>query len=53
MIMLNVKNIKINQLNKSLNYKNTNPFKIIKIINNIIYKLKLLKEINIFLIFHF
>ena len=40
--MLNVKNIKINRLNKSLNYKNMIFFKIIKIINNIIYKLKLL-----------
>ena len=42
--MLNVKNIKINRSSKSLNHKNINSFKIIKIINNIIYKLKLSKK---------
>ena len=44
MIMLNVKNIKINRLSKSLNYKNINFFQIIRIINNIIYELKLIKK---------
>ena len=48
MIMLNVKNIKTNRSSKSLNYKNINPFKIIKVINNITYKLKLSKKINVF-----
>ena len=50
--MLNDKNIKINRLSKSLNHKNINLYKIIKVINNIIYKLKLSKKINIFSIFH-
>ena len=50
--MLNVKNIKINRLNKSLNHKNISLFKIIKVVNNIIYELELLKEMNIFSIFH-
>ena len=52
MIMLNVKNIKINRSNKSLNYKNINSFRIIKVINNMTYKLNLSKEINTFSIFH-
>ena len=42
--MLNVKNIKTNRSSKSLNYKNINSFKIIKIINNIIYELNLSKK---------
>ena len=50
--MLNVKNIKINRSSKSLNHKNINPFQIIKVINNMIYELKLLEEINIFLVFY-
>ena len=50
--MLNNKNIKINRSSKSLNYKNINLYKIIKVINNIIYRLKLSKEINIFFIFY-
>ena len=50
--MLNNRNIKITRLNKSLNYKNLRLFKIVKIINNIVYKLKLLDDINIFSIFH-
>ena len=52
MMMLDNKNIKIARLNKSLNYKNLKLFKIIKAINNIIYKLKFLDDINIFSIFH-
>ena len=50
--MLNAKNIKINRSNKSLNYKNISFYKITKIINNIIYELNLIKEINIFSIFY-
>ena len=42
--MLNVKNIKTNRSSKSLNHKNINPFKIIKVINNMIYELNLLKK---------
>ena len=42
--MLNSKNIKIIQSSKFLNHKNLNFFKIIKVINNIIYKLKLSKK---------
>ena len=51
-IMLNNKNIKINRSNKFLNYKNLGFYKIIKVIDNIIYKLKLSKKINIFFVFH-
>ena len=50
--MLNSRNIKIIRLNKSLDYKNLKPFKVIKAINNIIYKLELSDEINIYLIFY-
>ena len=50
--MLNNKNIKINRSNKSLNHKNLDLYKIIKVINNIIYKLKLSKKINFIFIFH-
>lgn len=50
--MLNIKNIKRNWLSKFLNHKNINFFKILKIINNIIYELKLSKKINIFFIFY-
>ena len=48
--MLNNKNIKINRSSKFLNYENLKFYKIIKVINNIIYKLKLSKKI-IFLFF--
>ena len=51
--MLNIKNIKINRSSKSLNYKNIKSFNIIKVINNIIYELNLLKKMNIFSIFLF
>ena len=51
-IMLNIKNIKTNRSSKSLNYKNINSFRIIKVINNIIYELNLSKKMNIFFIFH-
>ena len=50
--MLDNKNIKITRLNKSFNYKNLELFKIIKIINNIIYELKLFNKINIYFIFY-
>ena len=53
MIMLNNRNIKIIKSNKSLNYKNFDFFKIIKIYENSIYKLKLftlMKKLH--LVFH-
>ncbi len=53
-IILNIKNIKIIYLNKLLNYKNLNLFKVIKVINNFTYKLKLSILIEgIFSIFYF
>ena len=52
MIILDNKNIKIKRLSKSLNYKNLKSYKVIKVINNIIYKLNLLNELNIYLIFY-
>ena len=51
-IILNNRNIRIIRLNKSLNYKNLECFKVIKFINNIVYKLNLSKGINIYLIFY-
>ena len=52
-IILNTRNIKITRLNKLLNYKNLNLFKVIRAINNSIYKLKLLLLIEeIFLVFY-
>ena len=50
--MLDSRNIKTIRSNKFLDYKNLNPFKIIRAINNIIYKLKLSKSINIYSIFY-
>lgn len=51
--MLNIKNIKITRFTKLLNYKNITLFKIIRIINNIIYKLNFLKTIaKIFSMFY-
>ena len=39
--MLDIRNIKIKRLNKSLDHKNLGPFKITKVHNKIIYKLEL------------
>ena len=51
-IMLDSRNIKTTRLNKSLNYKNLDSFKIVRVINNITYKLKLSKDMNVFSIFY-
>ena len=52
-IILDTRNIKITRLNKSLDYKNLGPFKVVRVINNSIYKLKLLSLIaGIFSIFY-
>ena len=52
--MLNRKFIIIMRLNKSLNYKNLESYKIKKIINNTIYELNLFDSMNsIYSIFHF
>ena len=51
-IILNSRNIKIIRLNKSLNYKNLELFRIIRVINNIVYELELSDEINIYSIFY-
>ena len=51
--MLNVRYFKTLRLNKGLNYKNLNLFKIDKIINKFACRLKLLELMQeIFLIFH-
>ena len=50
--MLNSRNIRTIRLNKSLDYKNLGLYKIIRVINNIVYKLKLPLEINIYSIFY-
>ena len=49
--MLNNRNIKIAYLNISFNYKNLESFFVIRVINNIIYELKLLNKIIFFYIF--
>ena len=51
-IMLDNRNIKITRSNKLLNYKNLGSFKIIKVINNIIYKLEFSKGMNIYSVFY-
>ena len=50
--MLDNRNIKIIRSNKSLNYKNLEPFRVVRAINNIIYELNLSKKINIYSIFY-
>ena len=52
MVMLDCRNIKTTRLNKSLDYKNLRPFKVAYIINNMAYKLELLKGLDIFPVFH-
>ena len=50
--MLNNRNIQIIRSNKSLNYKNLELYRIVRVINNIVYELKLLDELNIYLVFY-
>jgi len=51
--MLNFKNITIIKLNKFLEHKNVSFYKIVRVINNHVYKLKLLKLIKqIYFIFY-
>lgn len=53
MVILDTWNIWISYANKSLNYKNLKPFKIIRIINNLAHKLDLPQSISgVFLIFY-
>ena len=51
-IILNSRNIRITRLSKLLDYKNLKPFRIIRVINNIICELELPKGMNIYSIFH-
>ena len=54
MIMLDARYIKIMRFNKSLDYKNLNFFKIIRVIDNCAYELKLSQIMNeCFSMFHF
>ena len=50
--MLDSRNIKIIRLNKSLDYKNLGLFRIVRVINNIVYELELLDEMNMYSIFY-
>ena len=52
-IILDGRNIKIIRLNKLLDYKNLEPFRVSRAINNMVYKLKLPNNINVFSIFYF
>ena len=44
--MLDTRNIRTTRLNRSLDFKNQGPFKIVCTINNLAYELELLKEIG-------
>ena len=51
--MFNIRNIKTTYLSKLLDYKNLRLFKVVRVINNLIYKLKLFLAIEgIFLVFY-
>ena len=53
MIMLNARFQKTTKFNKNLDYKNLESFKIVKVVDNMIYELKLLEVMqNIFSVFH-
>ena len=52
MIYLLRRNIKIKRLNDKLNYIKLGLFKIIKKLRLVIYKLKILKSIRIYLVFY-
>lgn len=53
-VFLNARNIKTERFNKLLNYKNLKSFKVFKVFNsNTIYKLNLLLNIKIYLVFYF
>ena len=53
MIILNARFQKTTKLNKNLDYKNLKSFKIVKIVDNMIYELKFFEIMqNIFLMFH-
>jgi len=52
-IILNTRNIAIAKLSKSLEHKNIDFYKIVKVINNYVYELKLFKSIKlIYFIFY-
>ena len=51
-VMLDSRNIKIIRSNKLLNYKNLGLFRVVRAINNRIYKLNLSKKMNIYSIFY-
>ena len=51
-IQLISKYIQISRFKKKLNYKNFKPFKVTKVINTQVYQFKLLKNWNIYNIFH-
>ena len=52
MVMLDSRNIKTTRLNYSLDHKNLGPFPVTRVINNMVYELKLPERINIYLVFH-
>ena len=52
MVILDNRNIKTTRLNYSLDYKNLGPFPVTRVINNIVYELKLPEEMNIYPVFH-
>ena len=51
-VQLAGKYIQISRLKKKLDYKNFRPFKVIKVINMYTYQFKLLKNQNIYNVFH-
>ena len=51
-VMLDSRNIKTTRPNHSLDHKNLGPFPVTRVINNIVYELKLPEGINIYPVFH-
>ena len=53
MVILDIRNMKTDRPSRSLDYKNLGPFKVIKVLDNMAYKLDLLLVIkSIHLVFH-
>ena len=50
--MLDSRNIRTVRLNKSLDHKNLGLYKVVRAINNIVYKLELSLGMNIYSVFY-
>ena len=52
MVYLNRKNIKIKRLSSKLDFKKLGPFRINEVLLDVSYRLELLRNIQIYLVFH-